>query len=321
MSDGRKDCEPQIAVILPCFNEEAAVATVVAEFRKALPHARVFVYDNASTDDTAAIARRAGALVCTERMKGKGNAMRRAFADIDADIFVVADGDGTYDASAAPAMVETMRRETLDMVVGVRMASADDAYRPGHYAGNRAFSFLFRRLFRFEFTDILSGYRVLSRRFVKSFPSVSKGFEIELEMSAHAALLRLPVVEIETVYGTRPRGGESKLDTWRDGFRILRRMLTFLRQHRPLLVFGTLSLAGAGLALVLAAPLLADYLATGLVPRFPTAVLATAIMLAAIIVFLVGVIVDAQARYFSETKRLAYLRIPPPPGLTDETAH
>lgn len=306
-----------IAVILPCYNEEAAVAEVVAGFRKALPTAFVFVYDNASTDGTARAAREAGAIVRTERMKGKGNAMRRAFADVDADIYVIADGDGTYDASAAPAMIEAMRRETLDMVVGVRAARAERAYRPGHYAGNRAFSFLFRRLFRFEFSDILSGYRILSRRFVKSFPSVSKGFEIELEMSAHAALLRLPVKEIETVYGARLHGGESKLDTWRDGVRILRRMFSFLRQHRPLLVYGTISIAGALLSLALAAPLIVEYLETGLVPRFPTAILATAIMLAAIIVLLVGVIVDAQARYFSETKRLAYLRIAPPPGLPD----
>lgn len=308
-----------IAVILPCYNEEAAIAEVVAAFREALPGASVYVYDNASTDGTAEAARKAGAIVRTESIKGKGNAMRRAFADIDAEIYVVADGDGAYDASAAPAMVAAMRRETLDMVVGVRAAQGEDVYRPGHYIGNRAFSFLFRRLFRFEFTDILSGFRVLSRRFVKSFPSVSKGFEIELEMSAHAALLRLPVKEIETVYRART-GGESKLDTLRDGLRILRRMLTFLRQHRPLLVFGTLSAAGAVFALALAAPLIAHYLATGLVPRLPTAVLATAIMLASIIVLLVGVVIDAQARYFSETKRLAYLAIPPPPGEPDETA-
>lgn len=299
-------------MILPCYNEETAIAGVVAEFRKALPDAQIYVYDNASTDGTSAAARAAGAIVRTETTKGKGNAVRRAFADIDADIYVMADGDGTYDAGSAPAMIEAMRRETVDMVVGVREQQGDAAFRPGHVLGNRAFSFLFRRLFRFEFADILSGYRVLSRRFVKSFPSTSKGFEIELEMSTHAALLRAPVREMPTKYGARIKGGASKLNTWFDGWRILRRMMTFLRLHRPLFVFGTFSVIGATISIVLAAPLLLEYLDTGLVPRFPTAILAASMMLAAILVFFVGVILDAQARYFSETKRLAYLGIAPP---------
>lgn len=303
---------PRVAVILPCHNEEAAAAGVVAAFRKALPEAAIYVYDNASSDGTAAAARKAGAFVCKENMRGKGNVMRRAFADIDADIYVMADGDGTYDAAAAPAMIDALRRETLDMVVGVRAADHDRAYRAGHYVGNRLFSFLFRRLFRFEITDVLSGYRVLSRRFVKSFPSVSKAFELEVEMTAHAALLRLPVREIETVYGARAEGSASKLDTWRDGARILRRMLTFLRLHRPLLVFGSLSAAAALAALALAAPIIAEYLQTGLVPRLPSAVLAATIMLAAIVTFFVGVILDAQARYASEAKRLIYLQLAPP---------
>jgi glycosyltransferase involved in cell wall biosynthesis len=305
--------EASIAVILPCFNEEAAIGDVVAQFRKVLPQAAIYVYDNASTDGTAAAARAAGAIVRLETIKGKGNAVRRAFADVDADIYVMADGDGTYDAGAAPAMIEALRRETVDMVVGVREQQGNAAYRPGHVLGNRAFSLLFRRLFRFEFADILSGYRVLSRRFVKTFPSTSRGFEIELEMSTHAALLRAPVREMPTKYGARAVGGESKLNTWVDGWRILRRMMTFLRLHRPLLVFGSIAVVGAVASIILAAPLALEYLETGLVPRFPTAILAASMMLAAILVFFIGVILDAQARYFSETKRLAYLRIPPPP--------
>jgi len=306
--------DARVAVILPCFNEEAAIADVVAAFRRALPRADIYVYDNASTDGTAAAARAASAIVRTETMKGKGNAVRRAFADIDADIYVMADGDGTYDAASAPAMIEAMEREAVDMVVGVRAHSGDAAFRPGHVVGNRAFSFLFRRLFRFEFADILSGYRVLSRRFVKSFPSTSKGFEIELEISTHAALLRAPIRELQTNYVARAEGGASKLNTWLDGWRILRGMMTFLRLHRPLFVFGTISVLGAFVSIVLAAPLLVEYLSTGLVPRLPTAILAASIMLAAILVFFVGVILDAQARYFAETKRLVYLQIAPPPA-------
>ncbi len=304
--------EARVAVILPCFNEEAAVASVVAGFRAALPHADIYVYDNASTDGTAAAARAANAFVRSETMKGKGNAVRRAFADVEADIYVIADGDGTYDAASAPAMIEAMRRDGVDMVVGVREHSSGAAFRPGHVLGNRAFSFLFRRLFRFEFADILSGYRALSRRFVKSFPSTSKGFEIELEISTHAALLRAPVREVKTKYVARGEGGASKLHTWLDGWRILRRMMTFLRLHRPLFVFGTISVLGAMLAILLAAPLLIEYLETGLVPRFPTAILAASIMLAAILVFFVGVILDAQARSVADPKRLAYVRIAPP---------
>ncbi|GAB4517078.1 MAG: glycosyltransferase family 2 protein [Amphiplicatus sp.] len=305
---------PRIAVILPCYNEEAAIAGVVADFRKALPEAAIYVFDNASTDATATAAREAGAIVRMEPMKGKGNAVRRAFADIDADIYVMADGDGTYAAAAAPAMIEVMRRESLDMVVGVRVpdGEAQGAYRPGHVLGNRVFSFVFRRLFRLELSDLLSGYRVLSRRFVKSFPSVSKGFEIELEMSAHAALLRTPVKEIPTRYGARPDGSKSKLNTWLDGARILRRMLTFLRLHRPLLIFGGVSLGAAIASFVLAVPIVIEYLQTGLVPRFPTLMIAIGVMLAGVMLFIVGVILDAQARYFSEMKRLQYLQSPAP---------
>lgn len=306
---------PRIAVILPCYNEAAAIAKVVSDFRAALPDAAIYVFDNNSTDDTSAVAARAGAIVRRETQRGKGNVVRRAFADIEADIYVMADGDGTYDAAAAPGLIALLRRETLDMVVGTRTNHGKAAYRPGHVLGNRVFSLLFRRLFRSDFTDILSGYRVFSRRFVKSFPSGAKGFEIELEMSTHAALLRLPTAESPTVYGDRAEGTASKLNTLRDGARILRRMFRFLRLHRPRLVFVGLSLVLSALALILFAPVLFEYLRTGLVPRFPTLILSASIMIAAVILFVVGAILDAQAYYFVETKRLAYMRLPAPPTL------
>lgn len=306
---------PLIAVILPCLNEEAAIADVIGGFRAALPNAVIYVYDNASTDETAEVAAKAGAIVRGEPTPGKGNALTRAFADVDADIYVVADGDGTYDAAVAPVMIERLRRHALDMVVGVRAHSSADAYRPGHVMGNRVFSAVFRSLFRTDYTDILSGYRVLSRRFVKSFPSRARGFEIEIEMSAHAALLRLPVAEIETPYGARAAGDASKLNTVIDGARILRRMFRFLRLHRPRFVYGLLGILGVGVASILFIPIFVEFLRTGLVPRFPTLIVAAAMMLAGLAAFVAGAILDAQAQHFAETKRLAYLRLPPPPGL------
>lgn len=304
---------PAIAVILPCLDEEAAISAVVADFRKALPTADIYVYDNASTDGTAAAASRAGAIVRREPRPGKGNAVTRAFADIDAEIYVIADGDGTYDAASAPAMIERLRRDTLDMVVGVRTHSSAAAYRPGHVFGNRLFSSVFRSLFRTDYADIMSGYRVLSRRFVKSFPSRARGFEIEIEMAAHAALLRIPVAEIETPYGARKEGAVSKLSTLRDGARILRRMFRFLRLHRPRFVYGLLGLLGVGVAAILVIPVIVEFIRTGLVPRFPTLIVATAIGLGGLAAFAVGAILDAQAQHFAETKRLAYLRLAPPP--------
>lgn len=304
-----------IAVILPCLNEEVAIAQVVADFRKALPDADIYVYDNASTDRTAAVAESAGAVVRAEPTPGKGNALARAFADVDADIFVVADGDGTYDAASAPAMINMLRRDTLDMVVGVRAHSSTDAYRPGHVFGNRVFSAIFRSFFKATYTDILSGYRVLSHRFVKSFPSRARGFEIEIEMATHAALLRLPVAEVAARYGARPGGAVSKLRTGRDGARILRRMFRFLRLHRPRFVYGLAGIFATGVALILFVPVFVDYLTTGLVPRFPTLIVSAALAIIGIGVFFAGAILDAQAQHFAETKRLAYLRLPPPPGL------
>lgn len=303
----------RIAVVLPCLNEAAAIADVVRDFRKALPAAAIYVYDNASTDDTTAEARRAGAIVKAEPTPGKGNALTRAFADLDAEIFVVADGDGTYDAAAAPAMIERLKRDTLDMVVGVRAQASAAAFRPGHVFGNRVFSSVFRSLFRADYSDILSGYRVLSRRFVKSFPSRAKGFEIELEMSAHAALLRLPVAEIETPYRPRPEGGASKLNTISDGARIFARMFRFLRLHRPRFVYGLAGILAIGVAFILFLPILIEFLRTGLVPRFPTLIVSVALALAGLSAFAVGAILDAQAQHFAETKRLAYLRLAPAP--------
>lgn len=303
-----------VAVILPCLNEETAIASVVADFRKALPAARVFVFDNASTDGTVRAAAAAGAIVRAEPMPGKGNALTRAFADIDADIYVVADGDGTYDAASAPAMIEKLQRERLDMVVGVRAHSAADAYRPGHVFGNQVFSGIFRSLFKANYSDILSGYRILSRRFVKSFPSRARGFEIEIEMSAHAALLRLPVAEIETRYAARAAGDASKLRTLRDGARILRRMFRFLRLHRPRFVYGVLGIVCTGVAGIIFIPILIEFLQTGLVPRFPTLIVSAALAIVGIGVFFAGAILDAQAQHFAETKRLAYLGLAPPPG-------
>ncbi len=304
----------RVAVILPCLNEETAIASAVAEFRKALPAASIYVYDNASTDGTARVAGAAGAIVRAEPVPGKGNALSRAFADIDADIYVVADGDGTYDASVAPVMIELMRSDTLDMVVGVRAHDDAAAYRPGHVFGNQVFSGIFRSLFKADYGDILSGYRVLSRRFVKSFPSRARGFEIEIEMSAHSALLRLPVAEVETTYAPRKAGSVSKLNTFRDGARILARMFRFLRLHRPRFVYGLLGIFCSGVAVILFIPIFIGFLQTGLVPRFPTLIVSAALGIVGVGVFFAGAILDAQAQHFAETKRLAYLRLPPPPG-------
>ncbi|UUX99498.1 glycosyltransferase family 2 protein [Sphingomonas sp. J315] len=307
--------EPRIAVILPCYNEEAAIAQTVAGFRAALPTAAIYVFDNNSADRTVAIAREAGAIVRTERMQGKGNVVRRMFADVDADIYVMADGDATYDAAAAPAMIAKMRDEGLDMVVGTRVHEAADAYRRGHVLGNRAMTGLLARLFGRSFTDIFSGYRVFSRRFVKSFPVLSAGFEIETEISVHALELKMPVGEVETRYLARPEGSASKLSTYRDGFRIARTILTLYRIEKPMLFFGWIALALAALAVGLAAPLVMTYLHTGLVPRFPTAILVTGLVILAALSSFAGLILDTVVRGRREVRRLAYLAQPAPANL------
>src|SRR5262245_2703102 len=303
---------PVIAVILPCYNEEAAIAETVAGFRAALPSATIYVYDNNSRDRTAEIARQAGAVVRTERQQGKGHVVRRMFADVDADIYVMADGDLTYDPKAAPEMVRMLLDEQLDMVVGTRQHEAAEAYRGGHVIGNKLFTGLLARLFGRSFSDIFSGYRVFSRRFVKSFPVLSEGFEIETEISVHALELRMPVGELVTSYGARPEGSASKLSTYRDGWRILKTIATLYRVERPVLFYGSIGALLLIAAVILAVPLAITYLDTGLVPRFPTAILVTGMVIVAVLCFFAGLILDTVTRGRREMRRLAYLGQPGP---------
>ena len=298
---------PRIAVLLPCYNEEAAIERTIAGFRAALPAATIYVYDNNSNDRTVALATAAGAVVRTERQQGKGNVVRRMFADIDADVYIMADGDLTYDPVAAPPMVEMLLGEQLDMIVGTRKHEHAEAYRGGHVLGNKIFTGLLSGLFGRSFTDIFSGYRVFSRRFVKSFPVLSSGFEIETEMSVHALELRMPVGEVETVYAARPEGSESKLSTYRDGWRILKTIVTLYRIERPVLFFGSIGALLLLLGLVLAMPLVLTYLDTGLVPRFPTAILITGLVIIAVLCLFAGLILDTVTRGRREVRRLAYL--------------
>jgi len=304
--------QPRVAVLLPCYNEEAAIAATVAGFRKALPGATVYVYDNNSSDRTCAIAAKAGAVVRTERQQGKGHVVRRMFADVDADIYVMADGDLTYDPKAAPAMVAMLAAEQLDMIVGTRKHEAKEAYRGGHVLGNRIFTGLLSGLFGRSFSDIFSGYRVFSRRFVKSFPVLSSGFEIETEISVHALELRMPVGEVETAYASRPEGSHSKLSTYSDGWRILKTIVTLYRIERPVLFFGSIGALLVAAALLLAVPLVLTYLDTGLVPRFPTAILVTGMIIVAVLCFFAGLILDTVTRGRREVRRLAYLAQPAP---------
>ena len=301
-----------IAVLLPCFNEEAAIAQTVAAFTAALPGATVYVYDNNSSDRTRGVAAAAGAVVRTERMQGKGNVVRRMFADIDADVYVMADGDATYDAAAAPALVARLIDEQLDMVVGARKSEVEAAYRRGHRLGNAVLTGMLAQVFGRSFTDILSGYRVFSRRFVKSFPVLSAGFEIETEISVHALELKMPTAEIVTAYAARPEGSVSKLSTYRDGLRIVRTIAMLARFERPLAFFGFIGAVFAMMAVLLALPLIVTYLQTGLVPRFPTAVLATGLMILAFLNLFTGLILDTVVRGRREVRRLAYLTLPAP---------
>lgn len=298
---------PIIAVLLPCYNEEAAIAQTIAGFRAALPQAAIYVYDNNSRDRTRKVAAAAGAIVRSERMQGKGNVVRRMFADVDADIYVMADGDATYDAASAPALIQRLLDEQLDMVVGSRVGEAVESYRRGHRLGNRLLTGMLARLFGRSFSDILSGYRVFSRRFVKSFPVLSAGFEIETEISVHALELKMPVAEIETPYFARPEGSASKLSTYSDGWRILRTIVTLYRIERPMLFFGAIGALFAVLAVLLAIPLAITYMQTHLVPRLPTAILATGLMILAFLNVFAGLILDTVVRGRREVRRLAYL--------------
>ncbi len=304
----------RIAVLVPCFNEEAAVASVVSAFSKALPSAQIYVYDNNSRDRTAEVARAAGAEVRSERRQGKGHVVRRMFADIDADVYVLVDGDATYDAPSAPGMIERLIKDHLDMVVGLRVDQEQAAYRRGHRTGNWLLTSFLSSVFGQAFTDILSGYRVFSRRFVKSFPVLSDGFEIETELTVHALELAMPVAEIETPYYARPEGSVSKLNTWRDGFRILGTILRLYRSEKPLRFFTIIGLFLALVAIGLAIPLAVTYLEEGLVPRLPTAILSTGLMIVAVLSVSSGLVLDTVTRGRREMKLLAYLAQPPVSG-------
>jgi glycosyltransferase involved in cell wall biosynthesis len=308
--DHRAATPPRVAVLIPCLNEEAAIATVVADFRACLPDATIYVYDNNSADRTSSVAHDAGAQVRREVLRGKGHVVRRMFADIEADVFVLVDGDDTYDAAAAPAMVEMLLTDHLDMVSATRIADAALTWRRGHRTGNALLTALVRWFFGNRVTDVLSGYRVFSRRFVKSFPAFAGGFETETEFTVHALELKMPIGELPSAYRTRGRGSSSKLNTWADGLRILRTIAVLVKQERPLLLFG---LAGAALLLLglgLGTPLVLEFARTGLVPRLPTGVLATGLVLLSFLSFVCGLVLDSVARGRKELKHLAYLAIP-----------
>lgn len=303
----------KVAVLIPCYNEEKAIAAVVRTFQAALPGAEIYVYDNNSTDRTVDVARGAGAIVRAEPLQGKGNVVRRMFADVEADVYVMTDGDETYHAPSVPRMIEKLISENLDMVVGSRLKTGvGDAFRPGHHFGNRLLTGAVSVIFGNRFQDMLSGYRVFSRRFVKSFPAASRGFETETELAVHALSLRMPVAEIETPYGARPSGSASKLRTYRDGARILWMIFQLFKEEKPLAFFSLAFLLLAGLSLGLAAPIILTYMETGLVPRFPTAFLATGIMILAFLSLVSGIILDTVTRGRQEIKRLAYLSYPGP---------
>ena len=301
----------RVAVLIPCYNEAAAIGTVVEDFRRALPAAAIYVYDNNSRDDTAARAAAAGAVVRREPLQGKGHVVRRMFSDVEAEVYVLVDGDATYHAGSAPAMVELLLRENLDMVVGERIDQAVAAYRPGHRLGNRALTGAVARLFGDRFADVLSGYRAFSRRYVKSFPALSTGFEIETELSVHALTLAMPVAAVKTPYGARPQGSASKLSTWRDGLRIAWTILRLFEQEQPLAFLGSVAVVLMLLSIVLAIPIMLTFLETGLVPRFPTAILATGLMLLGFLCLFSGLILKTVSLGRREMRRLAYLAVPP----------
>jgi glycosyltransferase involved in cell wall biosynthesis len=312
---------PRIAVLIPCYNEEVAIGDTVRGFQKALPEATIYVYDNNSKDKTIERAREAGAIVRSETLQGKGNVVRRMFADIDADVYLMTDGDTTYDPNAARKMIDLLVEDNLDMVVGKRIHKAKEAYRPGHVLGNKMLTGFLARLFGQRFTDILSGYRAFSRRFAKSFPALSAGFEIETELTVHALTLNLPVAEIDTDYFERPAGSASKLNTYRDGIRILRVMLTLFKNERPLAFFSWAALILGLVAIGLSIPVFITYVETGLVPRFPTAILSSTLMLLAFLSLAVGLNLDTVTRGRREVKRLMYLQIASPhDALTATTA-
>ncbi|MDG3442275.1 MULTISPECIES: glycosyltransferase family 2 protein [Nitrospirillum] len=304
--------KPTVAVLVPCYNEEAAIAKVVADFKAALPDAVVYVYDNNSKDRTVEVARAAGAVVRTEPLQGKGNVVRRMFADIEADVYVMVDGDDTYHAASAPALIDRLVTEQLDMVNGARVTEIEAAYRPGHRFGNMLLTGLVTFIFGKRTNDMLSGYRVFSRRFVKSFPALAGGFETETELTVHALELRMPIAEVETPYKDRPPGSVSKLSTYKDGMRILWMITKLVKEERPMLFFGVAAILLALLSIILGIPIFITFVETGLVPRLPTAVLATGLMTLAFLSLTCGLILDTVTRGRREMKRLRYLEIPAP---------
>lgn len=303
---------PRIAVLLPCYNEEVAIGQLVTALKQALPRVPIYVYDNNSTDRTSEIAAAAGAIVKFEPQKGKGNVVRRMFADIDADIYIMMDGDMTYDVARANELIAKLQSETLDMVVGRRITDDPNAYRAGHRWGNNALTGTLKMIFGQRFEDILSGYRVFSRRFVKSFPTLSKGFEIETEMSIHALELGLPVAEVDTAYFARPEGSFSKLNTYRDGVRILWTIMNLFRTEKPLIFFSIVSLVLSILSLAVFFPIWAEFKSTGLVDRIPSTILCVGLMISAVFSLFTGFILDSTSRLIKETRRLHYLTMSGP---------
>ncbi len=316
MNHGPAD-DLSVAILIPCYNEEQTIGDVVTRFRATLPAASVYVYDNNSSDLTALRARSAGAIVVREPRQGKGNVVRRMFADIEADIYVMVDGDGTYAPEDAPQLINTMLTAHSDMAVGTRRGVTDDAGRTGHAFGNRLFNGLYKRMFGRDFTDIFSGYRAFSRRFVKSFPAVSGGFEIETEMSVHASQLKLPVSEIALDYGRRPEGSSSKLSTYKDGAKILWMFAMLAKETRPMRFFASIAAVFAAAGLVLMTPILIEYAATGLVPRMPTWVLSLGLLMFSAMMVVTGLILDSVSQGRAEQKRIFYLSIPGRPSRRD----
>jgi glycosyltransferase involved in cell wall biosynthesis len=302
----------RIAIILPCYNEALTITAIIRDFKKYLPQAEVYVFDNNSRDNTAELAWAEGAIVRSVPLQGKGEVIRRMFADVEADIYIMVDGDDTYDASVAPQLAARLIDEGLDMVVGTRVTEEQAAYRLGHRFGNRMLTGCVASLFGHTFTDMLSGYRIFSRRYVKSFPAHSAGFETETELTVHALELRMPVGEVSTRYKSRPEGSVSKLNTYRDGWRILLMIIRLFKTERPLLFFSLGAISCILLAIILAIPLIQTYLDTGLVPRQPTAMLCSALTLFGVILLSCGLILDTVTQGRIEQKRLAYLAIPAP---------
>jgi len=300
------------AVLIPCYNEEAAIAKTVADFKRVLPEAQIYVYDNNSKDRTVEVATQAGSFVRREPLQGKGNVVRRMFADIEADNYVLVDGDDTYDATSAPKMIEALRRDALDMVNGARVTDIQKAYRPGHRFGNWLLTSMVAWTFGSRFSDMLSGYRVMSRRYVKSFPALAAGFETETELTVHALELRMPIAEFATPYKDRPEGSVSKLSTFKDGFRILWTIIVLVKEERPMQFFTLGALLFASISTLLIVPIIARFLQTGLVPRLPTAVLSMGLMILAFLSLTCGLILDTVTRGRREMKRMRYLNVPAP---------